>query len=56
MNEVCLQTDLGTQDCEDKREENATSAILWNSSIMSNTVETFTGISIHLLLYIAVKI
>lgn len=55
MNGACLHTDLGTQDREDEREENAFSAILWNSAIMSNTADAFAGISIHLFLYIAAQ-
>lgn len=55
MNEVCLHTDLGTQDCEDEREENAVSALLWNSAILSNTADAFAGISMHLFLYIATQ-
>lgn len=55
MNGACLHTDLGTQDCEDEREENAFSAILWNSAIISNRADTFAGISIHLFLYIAAQ-
>lgn len=55
MNGACLHTGLGTQDCEDEREENAVSAILWNSAIMSNTAYAFAGISMHLFLYIAAQ-
>lgn len=55
MNGACLHTDLGTQDREDEREENAFSAILWNSAIMSNTADAFAGISIHLFLHVAAQ-